>query len=271
MILTGTESAEGFYNSGNADFPLSKIQGSDIEIGCTAPFGPAKSDNTIFFPGSDGKVYRLDGYTPRVISTPVVEQAIARAQDRDFIGLTWGEPGHSFYALKCADFAFSYDISSNLWHERESYGYDSWRWSAVVRAYDRWLVFDAQTSKIGVLSSSVSTEFGAPMRVSATSPPVGEDNVRMTHHRLELVFEQGVGLVSGQGADPQVMLQHSDDGGRTWSSERWRSLGRIGEFKHRAVWNRNGQARDRIYRYSITDPVRRTLILATADVERDAA
>jgi hypothetical protein len=85
------------------------------------------------------------------------------------------------------------------------------------------------------------------------------------------VFEQGVGLITGQGSDPQVMLQFSDDGGRTWSSERWRSLGRIGEYRTRTRWLRNGSARDRIYRYAMSDPVRRNLILATTEAELRAA
>jgi hypothetical protein len=267
VILFGTESFEGFYDSGNSDFPITKIASADGEIGCPYPYAPKKADNGIFFPGHTGKVYRLAGYTPQVISTPVVEQAIAAATDRVFRGLTWGEPGHEFYALTCDDFSFVYDIANNLWHERESYGLDAWRWEFVIRAGEQWLIGDTESSAIGYLSASTATEFGATMRLECTSPPVGEDNKRTVHPRLELVFEQGVGLATGQGSDPMVMLQFSDDGGRTWSSEKWRPLGAMGLFKTRAIWNRLGQARDRIYRYAISDPVRRTLILATTEAE----
>jgi hypothetical protein len=271
LILFGTESAEGFYNSGASDFPLTKIASADIEIGCPYPFGVAKKDNSMFFPASDGKAYRLNGYTPQVISTPVVEAAMAAATDRDFVGLTWGEPGHAFYGLRCDDFAFVYDIANNLWHERESYGQDAWRWEFVVNAYDKWIVGDRYSNALGYLSPDTFTEFGEILRVECTSPPVSEDNAAITHDVLELVFECGVGLATGQGSDPQVMLQFSNDGGRTWSSEKWRGLGVAGEFKRRTRWNRLGQARDRIYRYAISDPVRRNLILATTEPERDAA
>ncbi len=269
-ILFGTESAQGVYNSGNADFPLAAISNAELEIGCPYRFGPAKADNSVFFPANDGKIYRLNGWTPVVISTPAIEQAMARAQDRNFIGLTWSEPGHVFYALKSQDFAFVYDASTQLPYERESYGQDCWRWATVTRAYEKWIVGDEFSGALGYLSPDIATEFGSTMRALCTSPSVSRDNVRMTHHRLELVFEQGVGTLSGQGADPKVMLRWSDDGGRTWSNEHWRSLGVRGDFKARAVWNRLGQARDRVYEYSITDPVRRTLILATAEVELDA-
>ena len=267
LILFGTESGEVFYDSGDATFPLSKVSSGDFEIGCTAPRGPAKIDNTVFFPGSDGKVYRLNGYTPIAISTPVVEQAIERATDRDFVGFAWKEPGHAFYGLKGDGFAFIYDISTQLWYEKESYGLNAWRWEFILRAYDKWIVGDATSNKLGALSAETFTEFGSTLRASCTSPPVGEENRRTIHSRVELVFEQGVGIVTGQGADPQVMLQFSDDGGRTWSSEKWRSMGLIGQFRRRSIWNRLGQARDRIYRYAISDPVRRTLILATTEAK----
>jgi hypothetical protein len=65
------------------------------------------------------------------------------------------------------------------------------------------------------------------------------------------------GGVSGQGENPQVMLRWSDDGGHTWSSEHWISMGKIGEYGYRAIWRRLGMTtklRDRIYEISGTDP-----------------
>lgn len=72
---------------------------------------------------------------------------------------------------------------------------------------------------------------------------------------LQVVFEQGTGLITGQGSDPQVMLQFSDDGGKTWSHEKWRSIGKIGRYKHRSIWRRLGSFRSRIFRWVISDSV----------------
>ena len=57
------------------------------------------------------------------------------------------------------------------------------------------------------------------------------------------------------GADPQVMLRVSNDGGLTWVTEQWRSAGRTGEFDWRVRWNRMGMARRRVFEVSVTDPV----------------
>lgn len=55
--------------------------------------------------------------------------------------------------------------------------------------------------------------------------------------------------------DPMVMLRWSQDGGHTWSSEHWRSAGKVGEYKTRVRWRRLGQARRRVYEIAVSDPV----------------
>jgi hypothetical protein len=57
------------------------------------------------------------------------------------------------------------------------------------------------------------------------------------------------------GYDPQVMLRLSNDGGKTWISEQWRSAGKKGEYLHRVRWNRLGAARRRVFEVSVTDPI----------------
>ena len=79
----------------------------------------------------------------------------------------------------------------------------------------------------------------------------------------DLLTESGedllVTVATVQGADPQVMLRWSDDGGHTWSNEHWRSMGLIGQYGYRTIWRRLGMTeklRDRVYEVSGTDPVK---------------
>ena len=64
-------------------------------------------------------------------------------------------------------------------------------------------------------------------------------------------------LITGvtPGEDPQVMLRISNDGGKTWVAESWRSAGKVGEYLQRVDWNRLGCARRRVFEVSMTDPV----------------
>lgn len=264
-VIFGKESGEVWYNSGDADFPLSKTPNGNFEIGLMSRFGAVKADNGVYFVGHDGIVYWLSGYQPVRKSTHAVEQWIESCADKNFYAMAWTEAGHKFFSLSSANGTFVYDISSDLWHERMSFGNTRWRPLFMLRAFNEWIVGDYGSNKIGTLDANTFTEWGEVLRSSCAAPAISEDNRRINHARLELVFESGVGLTAG--VDPQVMLRWSDDGGRTWSNEKWRGLGAIGDFRHRSCWNRLGQARDRVYEYAITDPVRRTLILATTEYQ----
>lgn len=258
----GRETVEVYYNSGDPDFPLTRSSSGYVEVGLLSRYALAKADNSIFFPGHDGLVYRLNGYTPIRISQHAIEQAIERYTDKTCFGMTFTEGGHKFYSLSFAEGTWLYDISTELWHERQSTGFSRWRAQFALSAYHQTLVGDWYSGSIGYLSPDVFTEYGEVLRSSCTAPAIADENRKISHASLELEFEQGVGTVTGQGSDPQVMVDWSDDGGRTWSNEHWRSLGKIGEFKHRCRLLRLGMARDRVFRYAVSDPVRRTLIQA---------
>jgi hypothetical protein len=266
LCLFGKESFEFNYVGTNTDFPLERTASGSGDIGLLSRFGAANCDNTIFFPGHDGIVYRMDGYTPVRISQPGIEQAIENMADKTCFSMSWKEGGHSFYSLSFDTMTLVYDVSTQLWHRRKSINRERWRPLFILRAFDTWITGDFYTNELGELDPNYFQEFGETLISSAISPPVGKDNEIMAHDEVQLVFQQGVGLASGQGYDPKVMLQWSDDGGRTWSSERWRALGKMGEYRKRGpTWNALGSARDRCYRFAISDPVRRTLILATTE------
>ena len=92
---------------------------------------------------------------------------------------------------------------------------------------------------------------------------------RLRHAALTLAVETGVGLTTGQGSDPQIMLRWSDDGGHTWSNEHWLSMGPEGDFDRRMIWRRLGAPRDRIYEISGSDPV--SIAISDAFVEVETA
>jgi hypothetical protein len=73
-------------------------------------------------------------------------------------------------------------------------------------------------------------------------------------HRLEIICQMGVGTNTGQGADPQIMLRLSKDGGMTWGTERWLPLGKIGEYTARARAGPLGAGRDWVAEIVVTDP-----------------
>lgn len=270
--LFGTNSVEVWYDAGNADFPLARIQGAHNEIGCAAAYSVAKLDNGLFWLGSDargnGIVYRANGYTGQRVSTHAVEWQIQQYGDiSDAIAYTYQQDGHAFYVLTfpSANATWVYDVSTQAWHERAGFSngqFTRHRSNCQMNFNNEIIVGDYENGKLYAFDLNVYADDTATQKWlrSWRALPTGQNNLKRTaQHSLQLDCEAGVGLVTGQGSDAEVMLRWSDDGGHTWSNEHWRSMGKIGQTGRRVLWRRLGMTmklRDRVYEVSGTDPVK---------------
>ncbi len=95
------------------------------------------------------------------------------------------------------------------------------------------------------------------MRRLRRFPHLSAENFRLFYQRLMIEMEMGVGLTGGLqvGTYPQLMLRWSDDGGMTWSNEHWVTAGAVGNYGMRALFNRLGNGRDRVFELVVSDPV----------------
>lgn len=264
VVLAGEHSIELWYNAGGGDFPFQRDVNGFIEIGCAAGATLAKADNSIYWLASDLTVRRLEGLTPVRVSQHGVEQAIATYDVTDAYAFGYSHGGHIFYVLTFPDQAtWVYDATTREWHERQSYGLSRWRPCAAAYCYGRNYVQDYETGKVGYLDTSTYTDWDDTQRLEATFPQVYNGGGRVFHQSFEIMAETGVGTVTGAGSDPQITLEMSDDSGRTWRTAATKSLGLLGEYRSRVRWERLGSSRDRVYRVSISDPVKVVLADAT--------
>ncbi len=270
--LFGTESVEVWYDAGTPDFPLARIQGAYNEIGCTAPYSVAKLDNGVLWLGADargrGIVYRATGYTGERISTHAVEWQIQQYDDlSDAVAYTYQQDGHAFYVLNfpTANTTWVYDVATSAWHERAGFSEGTFmrhRSNCQMSYNDEIVVGDFESGKIYAFDLDVYSDNGGIQKWlrSWRALPTGQNTLKRTaQHSLRLSCQMGVGLNTGQGSDPQIMLRWSDDGGHTWSNEHWVTMGRMGKYGLRAMWRRLGMTqklRDRVYEISMTDPVK---------------
>lgn len=265
--LFGSTTLEIWSNTGAADFPFSRA--TTGEKGLLAAFSIAKCDNTLFWVGHDKQVYRLDGYQPRRVSTHAVEKTISETSDpSDIVGLSHVENGHAFYVITSSsgDWTLAYDAATGLWAERASHPDNLWRATTAAQCYSKTLVGDSGAGLVYEVQTGTYTENSNTLTRKIVSAPVYGNGRRLTMSKLEVVIETGVGLTSGQGSDPQVMMRFSDDGGRTWSNEHWRSIGAVGAYKTRAIWRRLGSFRERVFELTVSDPVKTVVMGAYADV-----
>ena len=277
--LFGTNSIEVWYDAGLPDFPLQRIQGAFNEIGCAAPYSVAKLDNGLFWLGSDargrGIVYRSNGYTGQRISTHAIEWQIQQYGNlSDAIGYTYQQDGHAFYVLifPSAQTTWVYDVSTQAWHERAGWSNGTFvrhRSNCQAVFNNEVVVGDFENGNIYAFDLDDYADNGQIQKWlrSWRALPSGTNTLKRTaQHSLQVDCESGVGLNTGQGSNPQMMLRWSDDGGHTWSNEHWMPVGKIGEYYRRVIWRRLGMTlklRDRVYEVSGTDPVK----LAIMDAE----
>ena len=278
LWLFGESTTEVWFDSGDVDFPFSRIDGAFMEVGCSAAASVAKIDNSIYWLGNDergnGTVWRANGYTPSRLSTHAIEHQLSTySRIDDAKAFAYQQAGHSFYVLTfpTANRTWAYDVATGLWHER------AWHDSAGIQHRHRancfasfagrLLVGDWENGNIYALDLDTYTDNGDAIHRIRVSPHISHPDYRwLFFASLQVDLESGVGLVEGQGSDPQAMLQWSDDGAHTWSNERWASIGAMGHYKCRTAWNRLGKSRDRVFRLSITDPVKVIILGASADV-----
>lgn len=259
VILAGEDSMEIWFNAGIPGFPFIRDPNGFVELGCAAGRSLAKQDNSIYWLASDLTVRRLEGNTPILVSQDGVHQAIASySRVDDAFGFTYTYGGRLFYVLTfpTAGATWVFDATMKEWHERESYGLTRWRPVASARCFNRVYVQDYEDGKIGYLDADTYTEWLGIQRMELTFQDVYDRGRTIKHKRLRMGCETGVGLVSGQGSDPQSTLEVSGDSGKTWETAATKSLGAMGEYNHEIEWLRLGSDPRRMYRWSISDPVK---------------
>ena len=276
LWLFGSNSAEIFVYTGNTDFPFERSGNTFLEAGCASGATVAKADNTVFWLGTDergfGIVWRAQGYSPVRISNHAIERAIQGYSINDATAFTYQQEGHVFYVLNFPEATWVYDVATNEWHERawmdpNTGNLSRWRASCHVVANNTHLVGDYQSGKIYELDLDTYTDDGGPIKRVRSTISNEQQQLRLFWSSLQVDMETGVGLSTGQGSDPLLMLRWSDDGGHSWSNYRTGSVGKIGEYSHRVKFNRLGAGRNRVFEISMTDPVKFAVLGAVAEVE----
>lgn len=282
LWVFGSLTTEVWYNSG-ATFPFQPFPGRLIEQGLGAIASLTLLDNTLFYIGQDRRgarvAYRIDGDTPARISNHAIEREMQTYDTiADAIGYAYQEQGHLFYVVQfpSGNATWVYDVSTKLWHQRgvwntETASYDMAFGGFHCYAFGQHLIGDMRTGQIAQQSVDYTTEIdGSFIHRMRRAPHLFDDSsldwVYYTQFQLDL--ETGIGLPSGDGSDPQIFLRWSDDGGHTWVPPIQVSAGKLGRFRTRAIWNRLGRSRDRIFEITVSDPVPWRVIDAFIDMQK---
>lgn len=260
LALFGQFTTE-FWAPGSGSTTLQRVGGAAMEWGIAARQSLKRTDAGTIFVGQnrlgDLKVLRMQGYQAAPISTPEIEYQLQSLPIESAVGMAYSVNGHTFYNLAFPEVVLSYDATTNTWN-RPTTGTNGQRFIGQYGALIRgdFIVSDYRNNRLSVLDPTVYTDSTETIVREVVTRHTFNDYDRVTVDWLEVDFEVGVGLVSGQGSDPQVMLQVSRDNGRTWGNELWRDLGAVGDYRRRVRWGPLGRARDWLFRIRVSDPVK---------------
>jgi hypothetical protein len=140
-----------------------------------------------------------------------------------------------------------------------------WRGIVGINWQGLALLGDAWAGIVGLSDFDAFTEYGNPMVMLVTSPPIQNDRKRIFIRKFELDIQAATADLDTP--DPQLNLDYSRDGGMTWKPLLIRrSMGQIGQYTKRLRWLNLGESRAWVLRITISDPVRRTIIGAYVDL-----
>jgi len=262
LWLAGTGTTE-IWQQVSASFPFQPLANAKLERGCAAPFSFAAEDNSVFFLGDDGIVYRADGYRPVVVSTRPVEDLIAGLSKADAHAMVYTTRGNKFYTLIFpGQLTLQYNITTGLWNRDATYPDDDWQ---IMSSHGHHADYVLTATGIGRLVDGLCTDDGGIMLRTAVSAPGYALGRRITVNNLFLDAEVGRADI---GVEANVMLRMALDG-ETFGNQRVRSLGPTGDYRRRAVWRGLGQGRSPVIEVSISDPVEFKIMSAIPDVSID--
>lgn len=276
LYLMGTDTIEPWWNSGQGNPPVDKVQGGVVNVGVGAIYSVADTPDFMFFLGSDNQFHTLSPGTSAVetpVSTPALTREIGKYLIKeDCIGWTMQLEGQWFYVATFPSENITWVLPVGGEWFQWSTGDGRIRANSYARAFGKHLVAEYNSGNIYELDAETYTDVGEPIvRVRDTAPIhsglVGADNKEFEINSLELVLETGVGLLTGQGSDPRVMVSLSRDGGKSFGAERMLRAGRLGErvTVHTGSFGRVKSSC--VLRVSVSDPIYWAIYSANIDME----
>lgn len=193
VVVFGQRTIEFFYNAGTSTGTFQNRR-QTITRGCASRHTIAKLDNTLFWLGDDGIVYRMNGYSAQPVSTGPMHRAFAGLNWSNAFAYTWEDRGFKVYYLTFpGGKTWGYDVVSGLWTRRGSFGLDRWRLTHTVKWGNDWYGGDFQNGRTWNLAWGYYLEGDQEFISERTSPCMHDNQSNIGIPFAELVFDTGQG------------------------------------------------------------------------------
>lgn len=240
-----------FQISGSINYGLAGLDG-------IKQFAKCKYLGNIAFYGkqknSGGKIYLLSGASAQPISNYNIDRIISENSS----GLrlfSFTEKGRNFLAVRSDTICLVYEAATGLWHERKSYGRNSWAFvgsselgsgQGSVFVGDEFIRVPNSPSQdlayiqSGYTNTSLGTELATQRNQSnqmglvdrvMVSSPFNASNDKMLINEIQPQCDVDRTYKDEGWTKPEINLSVSFDFGNTFEKERSLSVGAIGSYK----------------------------------------
>jgi len=274
IMLCGSETIEFWNNTGSGTPPYDRITGGVIELGLAAKWSIAKfgeSEVILLAANSDQggvSVVKFNGFQFEDISGTEMGAVInSYTTVTDATAFSYYHDGHHFYQLNfpAEGKSWLFDGKTKVWSNLEYSSLGARHRAEIgVHYQNKFYVSDYDNGKIFQIDGTNYTDDGEPIVKQLTSKHIfNEEEAKIA--RLWLDIESGTALATGQGSDPQMMMEISKDGGHSWGNEHWASMGKQGERNKRVIYRRLGRAFDWVFKFRCSEPIKLVIIGAWVD------
>lgn len=277
VYMLGADSTEPWYNSGIGNPPFDRQDTALVNVGIAGKYAVANTNQYLYWLGNDRKIYQCIGSSARPINSSGVSEIISAFDSvSDCVASAFDLKGQDFILFKFPsnNCALLYSETNNYWGELSS-GTDvaraSWYGDAVSKCYEKNLVTDFRNGNTYELDFNTYTDNGdTRLRVFQLPPVTGDaigapDN-QITVSGATIFMQTGVGLSLGQGSDPVIMCEFSQEGGEIYGAQSHVSIGVMGEYKKKVRFDDFATGYQINMRLMCSDPVPLTIWGGVLDV-----
>lgn len=293
LFVFGRDSMEVHYDSGDSRGQIFRRQENALaNFGCLAPDSVCRYGNEVYWLGRDksgtiGVFACGQDFAPKRVSLRGVETRIQLyPRIDDCWAYTYAVDGHGFVVFNFPSGASTdggddngatwvYDVTSETWTRRTRWNAadgKSYRYAAqfATQNFGKLIVGDGSSDALYWLDSEQwynHTPTGEVEWIQGVfTTPITYDNGRMiTTDRIQLNHQPGFAPRTGQGSDPVWLMASSNSMGIVFGYERPAPAGKTGHYAQRTHWHKCGFGRNKVFRFRITDPIKRVVVGYTLD------
>ena len=266
ILNFGTESIEPWQDAGTGKPPLSRVDGGIIEnTGIANKNAVDITADAVYFLGRDMIPYALRNFLAEKLTgqNPGIAE-LFRGYDRDTAtvsALKWKGQEFIQFRFPLDNKVWVFSPNTGLWFQLD-HGVNKalYKGGSTAFLFNKQIVADYETGSLYELDDDTHTNNGDVIVRERTFRPLSANTLGLGRTALQMKsiqyeVETGVGV---NDENPQMIVQYSIDGGRSFINERWLRLGKAGDYI--AIEdNSNRKFNDLVVKIKYTEPTAFTI------------